>query len=164
MPKMEWTRFLSYWASMRAVVQRVSQARVDVNGQTVSEIGPGLLVLLAVSKADTRRDAEYMADKLTGLRIFSDEAGKMNRSVQDTGGSLLVVSQFTLYGDVRRGRRPGFEKAADPQQARVLYEYFVEVTRLRGVMVQTGVFQAHMNIYLTNDGPVTIIVDSDAVT
>lgn len=161
---MEWTRFLSYWASMRAVVQRVSQARVDVNGQTVSEIGPGLLVLLAVSKADTRRDAEYMADKLTGLRIFSDEAGKMNRSVQDTGGSLLVVSQFTLYGDVRRGRRPGFEKAADPQQARVLYEYFVEVTRLRGVTVQTGVFQAHMNINLTNDGPVTIIVDSDAVT
>jgi len=105
-----------------------------------------------------------MADKIAGLRILPDEAGKMNRSVLDAGGSLLVVSQFTLYGDVSRGRRPGFEEAADPQQARVLYEYFVEATRRRGVTVETGVFQAHMNVHLTNDGPVTIIVDSPVVT
>jgi D-tyrosyl-tRNA(Tyr) deacylase len=149
---------------MRAVVQRVSRALVEVDGQAAGEIAHGLLILLAVSKRDTRRDAEYMADKLTGLRIFPDDAGKMNVNVLDAGGSLLVVSQFTLYGDVSRGRRPGFEEAADPQQARVLYEYFVEAARLRGVMVRTGVFQAHMNVHLTNDGPVTIIVDSPAVT
>jgi D-tyrosyl-tRNA(Tyr) deacylase len=148
---------------MRAVVQRVSRAKVEVDSHTAGEIGHGLLVLLAVSKNDTSRDAEYMAAKLTGLRIFPDEAGKMNRSVLDAGGSLLVVSQFTLYGDVTRGRRPGFEEAADPQQARVLYEYFVGAARLRGAMVQTGVFQAHMSVHLTNDGPVTIIVDSPVV-
>ena len=149
---------------MRAVVQRVREARVEVEGRAVGEIGPGLLVLLGVAKTDTRRDADYMTDKLTGLRVFPDEAGKMNRDVMETGGSLLVVSQFTLYGDVRRGRRPGFEKAADPQQARVLYEYFVEATRLRGVVVQTGVFQALMSVHLVNEGPVTIIIDSETIT
>ncbi|HSW49159.1 MAG TPA: D-aminoacyl-tRNA deacylase [Bryobacteraceae bacterium] len=150
--------------SMRAVVQRVTEARVEVEGQRAGEIGPGLLVLLAVSKTDTRQDAEYMADKLTGLRIFPDEAGKMNRSVKETGGSLLVVSQFTLYGDVSRGRRPGFDKAADPEQARVLYEYFLQAARSRGVEVRAGVFQALMSVHLVNQGPVTIIVDSDAIT
>lgn len=150
--------------SMRAVVQRVSEARVEVEGRRVGEIGPGLLILLAVSKTDTRRDAEYMADKVTGLRIFADEAGKMNRSIKETGGSLLVISQFTLYGDVRRGRRPGFDQAADPEQARVLYEYFLQAVRGRGVEVQTGVFQALMSVHLVNQGPVTIIVDSEAVT
>ncbi|MFB3778073.1 MAG: D-aminoacyl-tRNA deacylase [Bryobacteraceae bacterium] len=149
---------------MRAVVQRVSEARVEVEGRRVGEIGPGLLILLAVSKTDTRRDAEYMADKVTGLRIFADEAGKMNRSIKETGGSLLVISQFTLYGDVRRGRRPGFDQAADPEQARVLYEYFLQAVRGRGVEVQTGVFQALMSVHLVNQGPVTIIVDSEAVT
>jgi D-aminoacyl-tRNA deacylase len=149
---------------MRAVVQRVSGASVEVEGRRVGEIGPGLLVLLGVAKTDTRRDADYMADKLTGLRIFADEAGKMNRSVFEIGGSLLVVSQFTLYGDVRRGRRPGFERAADPQQARVLYEYFVEAARGKGVSVQTGIFQALMSVQLVNEGPVTIIVDSETIT
>jgi D-aminoacyl-tRNA deacylase len=149
---------------MRAVIQRVKEASVDVEGQRVGEIGPGLLVLLGVAKTDTRRDADYMADKLTGLRIFPDEAGKMNRDVMETGGGMLVVSQFTLYGDVRRGRRPGFDKAADPQQARVLYEYFIEAARGRGIGVQTGVFQALMSVHLVNEGPVTIIVDSETIT
>ncbi len=146
---------------MRAVVQRVREAKVEVDGRTAGDIGGGLLILLGVAKSDTRQDAEYMADKLAGLRIFSDETGKMNRDVTQAGGSLLVVSQFTLYGDVRRGRRPGFERAAEPQQARVLYEYFVERIRARGVPVQTGVFQASMFVHLVNDGPVTIIVDSE---
>lgn len=146
---------------MRAVVQRVREAQVEVDGRTAGDIGGGLLILLGVAKSDTREDAEYMADKLAGLRIFSDETGKMNLDVTQAGGSLLVVSQFTLYGDVRRGRRPGFERAAEPQQARVLYEYFVERIRARGVPVQTGVFQASMFVHLVNDGPVTIIVDSE---
>ncbi|RPI10108.1 MAG: D-tyrosyl-tRNA(Tyr) deacylase [Acidobacteriales bacterium] len=146
---------------MRAVVQRVREARVEVDGQVAGAIGGGLLILLGVAKSDTRQDAEYLADKLAGLRIFSDETGKMNRDVTEAGGSLLVVSQFTLYGDVRKGRRPGFERAAEPQQARVLYEYFVERIRARGVPIQTGVFQASMFVHLVNDGPVTIIVDSE---
>jgi D-tyrosyl-tRNA(Tyr) deacylase len=146
---------------MRIVVQRVSQARVEVEGKSVGEIGAGLLVLLGVAKQDTRTDADYLADKVTGLRIFADEAGKMNRSVAETGGSLLVVSQFTLYGDCRKGRRPGFELAAPPDQARALYEYFVDACRRRNVRVETGIFQALMAVHLTNDGPVTIICDSE---
>jgi D-tyrosyl-tRNA(Tyr) deacylase len=146
---------------MRIVVQRVSQARVEVEGKSVGEIGAGLLVLLGVARQDTRADADYLADKVTGLRIFADEAGKMNRSVAETGGSLLVVSQFTLYGDCRKGRRPGFELAAPPDQARALYEYFVEACRRRNVRVETGIFQALMAVHLTNDGPVTIICDSE---
>ena len=149
---------------MRAVVQRVREASVEVAGQRVGDIGSGLLVLLGVAKTDTRRDADFMADKLTGLRIFPDEAGKMNRSVMETGGGMLVVSQFTLYGDVRRGRRPGFDRAADSQQARVLYEYFIEAARGRGIAVQTGIFQALMSVHLVNEGPVTIIIDSETIT
>ena len=148
---------------MRAVVQRVTEAEVTVEGRVAGKIGPGLLILLAVAKPDTRRDAGYMADKLAGLRVFAGENGKLNKSVLDTGGSLLVVSQFTLYGDVRRGRRPSFDKAADTQQARALYEHFVEAARGRGVRVETGVFQADMQVRLVNDGPVTIIIDSDEI-
>jgi len=146
---------------MRIVVQRVSQARVEVEGKSVGQIGAGLLVLLGVAKQDTRTDADYLADKVTGLRIFADEAGKMNRSVAETGGALLVVSQFTLYGDCRKGRRPGFDLAAPPDQARALYEYFVEACRKRNVRVETGIFQALMAVHLTNDGPVTIILESE---
>lgn len=147
---------------MRAVVQRVKAARVEVDQRVAGQIEAGLLVFLAVAKSDTRRDAEYMADKLTGLRIFADEAGRMNRSVLDTGLALLVVSQFTLYGDVGRGRRPGFERAAGADLARSLYEYFLQAVRSTGAPVETGVFQAHMEVHLVNDGPVTIIVDTEA--
>ncbi len=146
---------------MRMVVQRVSRARVAVEGRTAVEIGAGLLVLLGIARYDTRADAEYLADKVIGLRIFADEAGKMNRSVAETGGALLVVSQFTLYGDCRKGRRPGFDLAAPPELARALYEYFVEACRKRGVPVETGIFQASMTVELTNEGPVTIIIDSE---
>jgi D-tyrosyl-tRNA(Tyr) deacylase len=148
---------------MRAVVQRVTEAEVTVEGHVAGKIGQGLLILLAVAKSDTRRDADYMADKLAGLRVFADEDGKLNKSVLDAGGSLLVVSQFTLYGDVSRGRRPSFDKAAAPQQARALYEHFVEAARGRGVRVETGVFQADMQVRLVNDGPVTIIIDSGEI-
>ncbi|MCL6546615.1 MAG: D-tyrosyl-tRNA(Tyr) deacylase, partial [Bryobacteraceae bacterium] len=117
---------------MRALIQRVGVARVEVDGRSVAEIGPGLLVFLGVAKSDTRRDADYLADKVAGLRIFPDQDGRMNRSVAETGGGILVVSQFTLYADVSRGRRPGFEMAADPQTARQLYEYFVQALRDRG--------------------------------
>jgi D-tyrosyl-tRNA(Tyr) deacylase len=142
----------------------VKEARVEVDGRIVGEIGCGLLVLLAVAKSDTRQDADYMADKLAGLRVFPDEAGKMNRNVTEAGGSLMVVSQFTLYGDVRRGRRPAFDRAADPQQARALYEHLLEAIRDRGVPVRTGAFQTLMAVHLVNDGPVTIILDSDKIT
>ncbi len=142
------------------VVQRVREARVEVEGEVTSRIGPGLLVLLGVGKADTRNDADYLADKLVGLRIFPDAAGKMNLDVTAARGSVLIVSQFTLYGDVRRGRRPGFEDAAPPELARILYQYFVEVVRSRGVPTEIGVFQAMMSVHLVNDGPVTIILDS----
>jgi D-tyrosyl-tRNA(Tyr) deacylase len=145
---------------MRAVVQRVSRARVEVDGAVMGEIGPGLLVLLGVAKNDTRADAEFLAEKILGLRIFSDEAGKMNRSIAETGGSLLIVSQFTLYGDVRKGRRPSFDLAAPPEQARALYEDFVSLTRRSGLKVETGVFQATMAVSLVNEGPVTLIVES----
>jgi len=149
---------------MRAVVQRVTEAKVEIEGRVTSQIGRGLLVLLGVAKSDTRSDAEYMVDKVAGLRIFPDEAGKMNRDVKAAGGSLLVVSQFTLFGDVRRGRRPGFENAAGPEEARVLYEYFVAALRRLDVPVETGVFRALMAIHLVNDGPVTIIIDSNKTT
>ena len=149
---------------MRTVVQRVREARVELDGRVAGQIGVGLLVLVGVAKTDTRRDADYMADKVTGLRVFPDEAGKMNHDVKESGGSLLIVSQFTLYGDVRRGRRPSFDGAAGPEQARELYEYFVENVRARGVPVETGTFQAFMSVHLINDGPVTIIVDSGQIT
>jgi len=132
-----------------------------VDGRTTGEIGRGLVVLLAISRSDTRKDADWMAGKITGLRIFPDETGKMNRGVLEAGGALLAVSQFTLYGDCRKGRRPSFDRAAGPGQARNLYEYFVEACRKLGARVETGVFQASMALHLVNDGPVTLIVDSD---
>ena len=146
---------------MRVVIQRVSQARVVADGRTTGAIASGLLVFLGVARYDTRADADYLADKLTGLRIFPDDAGKMNRSVLETGGGLLIVSQFTLYGDCRRGRRPGFDLAAPAEEARTLYDYFVGACRKRGVPVETGIFQASMAVELINDGPVTIICESE---
>lgn len=145
---------------MRAVVQRVSRAQVTVNAEVLGKIGRGLLVLLGVSREDTEKDADYLADKIAGLRIFEDENGKMNLDVAAIGGSLLVVSQFTLYGDVRRGKRPSFDAAADPQRARQLYECFVERIRAAGLPCQTGRFQEMMQVELVNDGPVTILLDS----
>jgi D-aminoacyl-tRNA deacylase len=145
---------------MRAVVQRVTYAKVEVDGAVVGEIGPGLLVLLGVAKGDTAGEADFLAAKVSQLRIFADNAGKMNRSVAEAGGAMLVVSQFTLYGDCRKGRRPSFDGAAPPEDARKLYEYFVEVTRRTGLRVETGVFQADMAVSLLNDGPVTLIVES----
>jgi D-aminoacyl-tRNA deacylase len=145
---------------MRAVIQRVSEARVKVEGSTLGEIGPGLLVLLGVAKPDTAADAEFLADKILNLRVFPDETGKMNRSLLDTGRALLVVSQFTLYGDCSRGRRPSFDDAAPAEQARPLCDHFVEVARRSGLRVETGVFQAHMDVSLVNDGPVTLLVES----
>ena len=144
---------------MRALLQRVTEARVIVDQVVTGEIGAGLLVFLGVSKLDTEADADFIAGKVLNLRIFSDEQGKMNRSVLDTGGALLVVSQFTLYGDCRKGRRPSFDDAAPAEQARSLYEHFVAVTR-RSLRVETGIFQADMAVSLTNDGPVTLILES----
>jgi D-aminoacyl-tRNA deacylase len=145
---------------MRAVVQRVSRAKVTVNEWTSGEIGHGLLVLLAVGHDDTESDAIYLAEKIAGLRIFEDEEGKMNRSVQDVSGSVLAVSQFTLYGDVRRGKRPSFDAAAPPEQARRLYEFFVERIQAAGLRCETGRFQEMMQVELVNEGPVTILLDS----
>jgi D-tyrosyl-tRNA(Tyr) deacylase len=145
---------------MRALLQRVTEARVTVDGAITGEIGAGLLVLLGVSKLDTETDAEFVAQKVLNLRIFSDDEGKMNRSILDTGGALLVVSQFTLYGDCRKGRRPSFDDGAPPDQARTLYEHFVAAARRSGLKIETGVFQAHMEVSLINDGPVTLIVES----
>jgi D-tyrosyl-tRNA(Tyr) deacylase len=147
---------------MRAVVQRVSQAKVEVEGRVTGEIGSGLMVLLGVAKPDTAADADALAEKIVQLRIFSDEAGKMNRSLLDAAGALLVVSQFTLYGDTRKGRRPSFDAAAGAEQARALYERFVESARAKGVRVETGVFQAHMAVSLVNEGPVTLLVEVPA--
>ncbi len=146
---------------MRAVVQRVSSAKVTVDGETVGAIGKGLLVLLAVGAGDSETDAEYLADKIQNLRIFDDEQGKMNLSLIDCGGEMLVVSQFTLYADTRRGRRPSFVKAASPGEGKQLYEYFVASVRRTIKYVETGQFQATMNVELVNDGPVTIILDSE---
>jgi D-aminoacyl-tRNA deacylase len=145
---------------MRAVVQRVKEASVRVEGATRGRIGPGLLVLLGVGKGDTEADAEYLADKTLNLRVFADEAGQMNRSVIDEGGGILVVSQFTLYGDARRGRRPGYSDAADPEEANRLYEHFVARLRPSNLAVETGVFRAAMEVALLNDGPVTLLLDS----
>jgi D-tyrosyl-tRNA(Tyr) deacylase len=145
---------------MRAVVQRVSRAQVTVNGNVAGEIGMGLLVFLGVGDGDTEADAAYLAEKVSGLRIFEDEQGKMNRSVQDVGGSVLAVSQFTLYGDVRRGKRPSFDAAAAPEKARQLYELFVERFRAAGLRCETGRFQEMMTVELVNEGPVTILLDS----
>lgn len=145
---------------MRAVVQRVSSARVEVEGTVVGTIAEGLLVLLGVAKEDTETDARYLADKLAGLRIFEDDEGKMNLSVVETGGSVLVVSQFTLLGDCRQGRRPGFSAAAPPQEADRLYLYLCELLRQRGLTVATGIFRADMDVHLVNRGPVTMLLDS----
>jgi D-tyrosyl-tRNA(Tyr) deacylase len=145
---------------MRAVVQRVASARVFVGGQVVGEVGVGLVVLLGVTHGDTPEDASYLAGKIAGLRIFEDADGKMNRSLADVGGSLLAVSQFTLYGDCRKGRRPSFDAAAGLDQARALYERFVTELRALRVCTATGVFQAHMQVELVNDGPVTLLLDT----
>jgi len=145
---------------MRVVVQRVSRAKVTIEGWTSGEIGLGLLVLLGVGHEDTAADVDYLAQKIAGLRIFEDSEGKMNRSVVDAGGSVLAVSQFTLYGDVRRGKRPSFDAAAPPEQARRLYELFVQRLQAAGVRCQTGRFQQRMQVELINDGPVTILLDS----
>ncbi len=145
---------------MRAVVQRVSRAQVRVGDEVAGEIGPGLLVLLGVGHDDTLADADYLAEKIAGLRIFEDAHGKMNLSLAGAGGSVLAVSQFTLYGDVRRGKRPSFDAAAPPEKARTLYDYFVERIRAVGLRCETGRFQEMMEVELINDGPVTILLDS----
>lgn len=145
---------------MRIVIQRVQEARVEVDGEVTGAISKGLLVLLGVAKGDTEADAAFLAEKTLGLRIFPDEDGKMNRSVVEAGGGVLVVSQFTLYGDVRKGRRPSFDAAAPPELARELYEKFLSLVRKSDIPVRTGVFQAMMKVYLVNDGPVTILCDS----
>jgi D-tyrosyl-tRNA(Tyr) deacylase len=146
---------------LRAVVQRVLRARVIVASETVGEISTGLVVLVGVGRDDTSESAAYLAEKIANLRIFANEAGKMNRSLVETGGAALVVSQFTLYGDTRGGRRPSYIRAATPEEANRLYQEFVECLRSRGVPVATGVFQAHMEVDLVNDGPVTILLDSE---
>lgn len=146
---------------MRAVVQRVLRGRVTVADETVGEIGHGFVVLLGISRDDSTADADYLAEKVAGLRVYDDEQGKMNRSIEEVGGAVLAVSQFTLYGDVRRGRRPGFDRAARPEQAEPLYQRFVVQLRARGLTVATGRFQTHMAVELVNDGPVTILVDSE---
>ena len=145
---------------MRAVVQRVSRAQVTVNGWTSGEIGLGLLVLLGAAREDTDADVDYLAQKISGLRIFEDSDGKMNRNVRDVGGSVLAVPQFTLYGDVRRGKRPSFDAAAMPDQARRLYELFVQRIQAAGLHCETGRFQEMMEVELVNQGPVTILLDS----
>ena len=148
---------------MRAVVQRVSRAQVTVESEMVGAIGPGLLVLLGVAKQDDESDAAYLVQKTAVLRIFQDEGGKMNAPVADAGGEVLVVSQFTLFGDCRKGRRPSFDQAAPPEKADALYQRYVGGLRAEGLRVETGVFQAMMQVELTNDGPVTILLDSKKV-
>jgi len=145
---------------MRALVQRVSEARVEVEGRTVGSIGNGILVLLGVAKTDIEADAEYLAPKVTNLRIFDDAGGKLNLSVKDVGGAVLVVSQFTLYGDCHKGRRPSYDDAAAGEQAKHLYDYFVDRLKKEGVETATGVFQATMAVHLVNQGPVTLICES----
>jgi len=145
---------------MRLVLQRVSQASVSVNSTVVGSISTGLVILAGISKSDTEADADYLSDKVLGLRVFPDSSGKMNRSVAEASGSLLVISQFTLYGDCRKGRRPSFDEAAQPERAQALYDYFVEKLRRGPVPVETGVFQATMEVRLVNQGPVTILMDT----
>jgi len=146
---------------MRAVVQRVAQARVRVNGQVTGEIGPGIVALLGVARVDTQASAAQLAEKIAGLRLFNDAEGKMNLSLEEVGGAVLAISQFTLYGDTRKGRRPSFDRAAPAEQARALYEAFVAALRALGLRVETGVFQAMMEVELTNAGPVTLLVDTE---
>ncbi len=148
---------------MRAVVQRVSRAAVSVNGEVCGRIDRGLLVLLGVGKSDTELDSDYLAEKIAHLRIFADDSGKMNRSVAEIGGGVLAVSQFTLYGDARRGKRPSFDEAAGAELALRLYEDFVTRVRVFGLVCETGRFQAEMQVELVNDGPVTILIDSSRV-
>jgi len=142
------------------VVQRVSKAEVTVEDRTVGAIGRGLVILLAIAKGDTEKEADYLTEKVSNLRVFPDETGKMNRSVQDIGGALLVISQFTLYGDCVKGRRPSFDRSAEPETAKGLYDYFVTKLRATGLLVATGTFQAEMQVSLINSGPVTLIIDS----
>ena len=146
---------------MRIVIQRVKQAHVDVAGATVGTIQTGLVVLVGVTTSDSTKDAEYLADKIVHLRIFPDQEHRMNRSLVEAGGGLLVISQFTLYGDCRRGRRPSFDEAAPPDKAKTLYDYLVERLRLTNTTVETGIFQAEMQVHLVNDGPVTFVLDSN---
>lgn len=146
---------------MKLVIQRVSEARVNVNGIAVGAIRTGLVVLVGISKSDTAKDADYLADKVLGLRIFPDDEGKMNRNVAEVNGGILIISQFTLYGDCRRGRRPSFDAAAPPEQALTLYNYFVDAVRESAVPVETGTFQAMMEVSLVNQGPVTIVIESE---
>jgi len=145
---------------MRAVIQRVKQSSVSVDHKIIGEIGKGLLILLGVAKEDSEKDADFLADKIVNLRIFEDENNKMNRSLIDTGGEMLVVSQFTLLGDCRKGRRPSFIAAAEPDKANALYEYFVGQVKQKGILVQTGQFRSMMDVSLINDGPVTLIMES----
>ena len=145
---------------MRAVIQRVSCAEVNVAGQLVGRIGPGLCIFLGIGKDDAQSNADHLADKIKNLRIFEDENGKMNRSVEEVRREVLVVSQFTLYGNCKKGNRPSFSDAASPDVAETLYEYFVKRMRTAGLKVETGQFKAHMDITLTNDGPVTLIMES----
>ena len=145
---------------MRMVCQRVLQAQVETEGQRVSQIGNGLLVYLSVAKTDTPKDAQFMAEKLVNLRVFADEAGKMNRSVLDVGGAILLVSNFTLHGDCRKGRRPGFDAAAEPKLAEQLYEKVADLMAEQGIAVEKGRFGEHMQVSSVNDGPVTILLDS----
>ena len=145
---------------MRLLLQRVSEARVTVDGNTVGSIRTGLLILAGMAKTDTESEVDYLSDKVLGLRIFPDSTGKMNRNIVDAGGSLLIVSQFTLYGDCRKGRRPSFDEAAGPEHAQALYNYLVHKLRSGPVPVETGVFQATMEVHLVNYGPVTILMDT----
>ena len=146
---------------MRIVLQRVTRASVDVDGKTVGSIASGLMLLLGVSRTDTTKQADFLVEKVINLRIFTDDAGKMNLSLRDVGGAVLVVSQFTLYGDCRKGRRPSFDKAGSPEHARTLYEYFVDRLKAQYLPVETGIFQAHMKVSLLNDGPVTFLLESE---
>ena len=145
---------------MRVVVQRVKESKVEVKGETVGIIGPGLLIFLGVGEDDLEKDCEYLANKIAHLRIFSDTDGFMNLSLMETGGAALVVSQFTLWGDCRKGRRPSFARAARPGQAKELYEYFIGLLKEKGIQVATGKFQEMMDVFLVNDGPVTLMLDS----
>ena len=148
---------------MRAVIQRVKESKVEVKGAIVGHIGAGFLVLLGIGQDDTEEDAGYLAEKILNLRIFPDEKGNMNLSLLDTDLEILVVSQFTLWGDCRKGRRPSFSKAAKPEKAEKLYEFFVTLLKNRGVRVDTGIFQEMMDVHLINDGPVTILLDSSKI-
>jgi len=145
---------------MRIVIQRVKEARVEVNGQVSGAIGVGLVLLLGIAKTDTHQDADYLIEKILNLRIFPDDSGKMNRSLLEMNGALLIVSNFTVYGDCHKGRRPSFDLAADPEKAQQMYQYFVEKARKLPVSVETGVFRASMSVYLVNDGPVTLSCES----